>query len=592
MSDSTTPACGRYALAVADVAVRPVAGVARRSADRRRRPADQQHRRRHQLRDARARPADARVRRRAPRGPEIRVRRARPGETLDARRQTRTLDETMLVIADREHAVALAGVMGGARLGGRRPRRGIALESAWFLPASVRATSKRLGLKTEASARFERGADVDGPVRALRRALALLAGDRRRHSRGAPIVDVYPAPRPLAAGPRCGARASPGCSAGRARRRCRADPHRAGVRRGRDGRRVGRRLAVTVPSFRVDVAREADLIEEVGRHWGFDRMPATFPALAAPQPRRRRRSRATGSPAGPHAARVLGGGDVHVHRAEPRRAVLRAGRRGSRDRQPAVREIRRPPAVAAAGPGRCAASTTGGASGRTSGCSRRAAASRRRGEGRAVAFVWCGAADGPHWCGALARRRLLRREGHRRGHLRRRRDRGATSSRAGPWFLVPRPRRRGARGATRRYSASSVRFAPAIVDARGFPAAEDVFAGELDLGALADGEREQRPARRLAAALPVDRARHLDARRRHLACRRRSWHDPITAPSTLVAIGEFDRYQGKGVPDGRVSLSLRLTFRAPDRTLTDDEVQSATVRIIEALRAAHGAERR
>ncbi len=65
-----------------------------------------------------------------------------------------------------------------------------------------------------------------------------------------------------------------------------------------------------------------------------------------------------------------------------------------------------------------------------------------------------------------------------------------------------------------------------------------------------------------------------------------------SAPSTLVSIAEFDRYQGKGVPDGRISLSLRLTFRAPDRTLTDDEVQAATTRIIEALRATHGAEQR
>ena len=64
------------------------------------------------------------------------------------------------------------------------------------------------------------------------------------------------------------------------------------------------------------------------------------------------------------------------------------------------------------------------------------------------------------------------------------------------------------------------------------------------------------------------------------------------APSTLISITEFDRYQGKGVPDGRVSLSLRLTFRDPERTLTDDEVQKATERIVEALRTAHGAEQR
>ncbi|HEX6975107.1 MAG TPA: hypothetical protein VF147_11945, partial [Vicinamibacterales bacterium] len=64
------------------------------------------------------------------------------------------------------------------------------------------------------------------------------------------------------------------------------------------------------------------------------------------------------------------------------------------------------------------------------------------------------------------------------------------------------------------------------------------------------------------------------------------------APSTLVAITEFDRYQGKGVPEGRVSLSLRLTFRAPERTLTDEDAHAATEAIVEALRREHGAERR
>jgi phenylalanyl-tRNA synthetase beta chain len=55
------------------------------------------------------------------------------------------------------------------------------------------------------------------------------------------------------------------------------------------------------------------------------------------------------------------------------------------------------------------------------------------------------------------------------------------------------------------------------------------------------------------------------------------------APATLVSVVEFDRYQGKGIPDGRISLSLRLTFRSADRTLTDDEVQEATDRILAAL---------
>ena len=57
------------------------------------------------------------------------------------------------------------------------------------------------------------------------------------------------------------------------------------------------------------------------------------------------------------------------------------------------------------------------------------------------------------------------------------------------------------------------------------------------------------------------------------------------APATLVQVREFDRYQGKGVPDGKVSLSLRLTFQASDRTLTDAEVQSAMDAILAALKS-------
>jgi phenylalanyl-tRNA synthetase beta chain len=64
------------------------------------------------------------------------------------------------------------------------------------------------------------------------------------------------------------------------------------------------------------------------------------------------------------------------------------------------------------------------------------------------------------------------------------------------------------------------------------------------------------------------------------------------APPTLVQIREFDRYQGKGVPEGQVSLSLRLTFRASDRTLTDAEVQSAMDTILAALKDRHAAQQR
>ena len=72
------------------------------------------------------------------------------------------------------------------------------------------------------------------------------------------------------------------------------------------------------------------------------------------------------------------------------------------------------------------------------------------------------------------------------------------------------------------------------------------------------------------------------------------FHRPVGSlrEATLVSIVEFDRYTGKGVPAEQVSLSLRLTFRAPDRTLTDDEVQQAMAQIVSALKTSHGAEQR
>jgi phenylalanyl-tRNA synthetase beta chain len=65
-----------------------------------------------------------------------------------------------------------------------------------------------------------------------------------------------------------------------------------------------------------------------------------------------------------------------------------------------------------------------------------------------------------------------------------------------------------------------------------------------------------------------------------------------SASATLVQMVEFDRYRGKGVPDGRVSLSLRLTFRSAERTLTDAEVDAAMTQIVHALADAHGAVQR
>jgi phenylalanyl-tRNA synthetase beta chain len=118
-----------------------------------------------------------------------------------------------------------------------------------------------------------------------------------------------------------------------------------------------------------------------------------------------------------------------------------------------------------------------------------------------------------------------------------------------------------------------------------------VFVAELDLEAIEASERDdlrvvplpRHPSVTRDISILIDDTLPAAAIRSSIA---------DTAPPTLVRISEFDRYQGKGIPDGKVSLSLRLTFRAPDRTLTDQEVQVAMEAILFALRERHGAMQR
>jgi len=219
------------------------------------------------------------------------VRRARPGEkirTLDG--AERTLAKEMCVIADASRAVAIAGVMGGAESEIGFSSRNILLESAWFDPISVRRTSKALGLRTEASYRFERGVDPEMAELASRRAAELiqqLGGGEIL----AGVVDVYPGHKPELAIE---------VSRKELLRVMGADvpdrdieeilgalgfhPVRKDANRGSEGSL----LAVwecRQPSWRQDAARGIDLIEEVARHYGYDKFPPRLPP--AKQPARR-----------------------------------------------------------------------------------------------------------------------------------------------------------------------------------------------------------------------------------------------------------------------------------------------------------------
>jgi len=135
-------------------------------------------------------------------------------------------------------------------------------------------------------------------------------------------------------------------------------------------------------------------------------------------------------------------------------------------------------------------------------------------------------------------------------------------------------------------------IAPRILDARGFPSGDELWAFELDLdalGVLGGGDDLRAESLPRFPSVVRDLSILIDTGLPAAAVRGtiRS-----SAPSTLAHVIEFDRYRGKGVPEGRVSLSLRLTFRSPERTLTDAEVDAAMETIVKALADTHGAQRR
>ena len=207
---------------------------------------------------------------------QIIVRRAAIDEsivTLDG--QQRKLNPSNLAIADADRPVAIAGVMGGAETEISANTRNVLLESAYFFPAGIRKTVRSLGLSTEASYRYERGADIEIPPYAADRAAALIqqvAGGKI--CRG--LIDVYPAPyKPTAA----------------ILRRSRIAEFLGAPVPDEAVERILSRLGFAIsrvengwnavsPSFRVDVGTEEDLLEEVARHYGFDHFPATLPPFA------------------------------------------------------------------------------------------------------------------------------------------------------------------------------------------------------------------------------------------------------------------------------------------------------------------------
>jgi len=529
------------------------------------------------------------------RGAEIRVRRAQAGEkiaTLDG--ATRALQSEDLVIADAERAIAIAGVMGGAETEVRAATRDLLIESAHFAPARVRRTSKRLGLRSEASYRFERGVDPEGIARAADRAarlLAELAGGTvsrgRVEARGAsPKQGAEIALEPSHPARLLGARFTT--------EEIVVLLSRVGVQARLDERGW---LRCRVPSWRNDIAIAEDLIEEIARIHGYDSIEPTLP-LAALAPVSRPatlaladRTRDVLASAGLVEIRLLPSlfpEDLDALRL-PAGDVLRRG----------VQLANPMPGM---GPLLCTTLLPGLLRAARRNLSRQVEAVRIFEVGRVF----------------LARARgELPEEPLRAGAL------VTRFERANPWeSATPVPAFFEAKG-----------IAEKLLDELGHPAvfhagcdapwlhpgaSGELRSGDTVMCRLGELHPEVAAAFEINApcalvevdlaallAKPAEPARYREvspypAVRRDLAVLLESDRPAgevleairKTAGNMLVSAAIFDRYEGKGIPTGKVSIAFRLVFQRPDRTLLDAEVAKTTERVIEMVAQRFGGELR
>lgn len=208
------------------------------------------------------------------------VRLASQGEkfaTLDEKE--RMLESEMLMICDGEKAVAVGGVMGGLNSEIENDTNRVLIEGAYFNPVSIRRTSKKLGLNTDASHRFERGVDPEGTIRAVNRSAKLMV-EIGGGTLVDGIIDEYPNHQPVK---------SVALSIKRANRLLGTHLDRNRIRhllesiefkveapnKNEDG------LTVSAPTYRVDITRPEDLMEEVARLHGYNNIPTTHPTMPA-----------------------------------------------------------------------------------------------------------------------------------------------------------------------------------------------------------------------------------------------------------------------------------------------------------------------
>jgi phenylalanyl-tRNA synthetase beta chain len=507
-------------------------------------------------------------------GGEVVVRRATAGErirTLDG--EDRKLDGEMLVIADRDGPVAVAGVMGGEESEVGEETRDIFLECALFDPLRVRGARRSLGLSTDASYRFERGVDPEGMERALRRSIALIRAVAGGEVDGA-AVDVHPAPReaPVVEIRPSRAERVLGISLTREEVEETLAPLGFEVReRDEDA------LRLRVPGHRwSDVTREADLIEEVARRHGYDRFPdihlpfrpTTVPDDPTARFEDRLRERLVGRGFLEARSLPLSGDSGTVTLDNPLssqedrlRGAIAPGllRRVEHNLARGIRDVRLFEIGTVFLPD--------------------TAEDGRPREARRVAAVLTGARTPPHWSGEAEpfdlwdAKALL---GSLAG------DRGISEPRFGSgrpdgWDGIDPGHSLHLIGEDGSALGVAGRMAEDAIDTPAWSA--PIWLVEMEVEAPA--------ARELRVTVPPT----LPPVERDLAL---LVPDGVTADEVgetvraaggalLESIRLFDLYRGEGVAEGVRSLAWRLLFRAPDRTLTDAEVDGAVARVLEAL---------
>ena len=520
--------------------------------------------------------------------PSIVVRRAVFEEsftTLDGR--VHSLGQETLLIADAEKGIALAGVMGGSNSEIRESTVDVLIESAYFLPASIRRTSKALGMRTDASYRFERGADVGICDYASRRCAALIletAGGQLADG----SVEFYPSP---------------------------LDPHQVALRHQRTDALTGTVISpeeqsriltglglvdVTpiggsietatwlIPTWRVDLKREVDLIEEVVRVFGVGRIPST-------QPRRAQGSH----PADAHfdrlteVRRLLSG--LGLDEAQGQTLVSEASARWVTESvvllaNPLSSEMNalRPSLL----PGLLD--------------TLRHNLSRRNGdvqlfeigrvfvphegevrEGWRLALALTGARAPRFWSGLErdARCDIPDLKGLIEEVIERIGLRGIA------WLRRPEPTSLFIESASIALGGKLAlgqlgQLQPQL--AKLYDLRDGVFLAELDLDLLFQRGNSGKSFKPLAQFPSIQRDLAL-------IVVESTTHDSVLAvvkqakPAHLETVTLFDVFRGKHVPEGRKSLAYSFTYRAADRTLKDDEVNAAHARVIEAVKEALGA---